>query len=313
MDRTSPKVQAADVIFVYSSGKDGYLNVELQRSIFDKGRDKEQPWFSHVALALDSEIAFEASTGPEADDPPTWSGSLLRGGVRFTPIPDLLLGVASWRVLRSSKALTLASDALAIPQPYISGLYGSKYSIKVFKDYARDVAPLRSALADVFRIGAGWTSDPADVGHRIGEEFRQRVLRDFPEHKFTFEERTFYCSDLVRAILSVIGLMSKQDQHARVTPSTLFDLLKADPAWADVTDVDYSRERVEMWRLGSRTSVSSHYDRILMEAGEWRNRHEFDELWPVVTKQIERVNDTLDGMFHKLTRMSGGKPHSTDT
>jgi hypothetical protein len=307
MNGTLPKAKTGDVIFVYSGGKDGYFNVELQRSIFDKGREKG-PWFSHVALALDSHTAFEASTSPSPGDPPTWSGSLLRGGVRFIPLPDLLLGAQFCRVLRSAQATSLHTDALSIPQPYISGLYGSEYSVKVFEDYARDVAPLLSALADSTGLSAGWTSQAADVGHRVGKEFRQRVLNRFPEHKFTFEERTFYCSDLVRAILSVIGLMPKQDPQARVTPSALFDALTADHAWRDVTDTDYSSERIEALRSQSRTPVSAHYDRVLMEAGEWRNRHEFHELWTVVTKQLDRVHGTLDDAFDKLARLSGVKP-----
>jgi len=307
MDGTLPKSEAGDVIFVYSGGKDGYLNVELQRSIFDRGRDTG-PWFSHVALALDAHTAFEASTPPGPDDPPTWSGSLLRGGVRFIPIPDLLLGAQSWRVLRSAKATSLPADVLSIPQPHISGLYGGEYSVDVFEGYARDVAPLLSALADTTGLSAGWTSEPADVGHRVGEEFRQRVLKYFPEHKFTFEQRTFCCSDLVRAILSVIGLMPKQDPQARVTPSALFDALTADHAWSDISDIDYSPERVEALRSQSRTPVSAHYDRVLMEAGEWRNRHEFHEIWPVVAKQLDRVHGTLDDAFDKLARLSGVKP-----
>jgi hypothetical protein len=307
MSEVAARPLAGDVIFVYSGGKEGFLNVEFQRSIFDKDRN-HGPWFSHVALALDSLIAFEASTRPAKDDKPTWSEVSLEGGVRFIPVADLLLGATSWRVLRSSNAESLPSGTFSIPQRYISGLYGSEYSIKVFEDYAREVAPLRLALANITGVSAGWTSDPDDVGHRIGKEFRQRVLKDYPDHKFTFEERTFYCSDLIRVVLSIVGLIPKQHRDARVTPSAFYDVLEAQAGWKDVTDVDFSKVRVDALRSDRRESVSAHYEQALIEAGDWRSRHGFTELWDLVEMTFDRFRTSLDGTTDWLNRISGAPP-----
>jgi hypothetical protein len=303
MSQGPAKPQRGDVIFVYSGGKDGLVNVALQKWVFNKERDYG-PWFSHVALALDDQIALETSTPPSKDDPQTWSGAQLKGGVRVIAIPDLLFGSKYWRVLRSAEAAKLPKDAFLIPKPYISGLYGSKYSIKVFENYAREVAPLVAAASDISGHSAGWTSDPTDVAHKIGEEFRKRVLEDFPNHKFIFKERTFYCSDLVRVILSVLEVVPEQDPQARVTPSSFFDQLKG-YGWEDATDQDYSNDAVQAMGLALKATVKNHYDFVVGEAQYWSGTHGFDELWSVVEKKKDAIDKKLEGYIHQLNRLSG--------
>ena len=310
MREADGKPQAGDVIFIYSGGKDGFFNVALQKWKFDSGREKG-PWFSHAALALDDQIAIEASTAPLEGDPPTWSGSQLTGGVRMIALPDLLFASKDYRVLRNPKAATLPDDTFAIEKPYISGLYGSKYSIQAFEDYMREKAPVLAFFSDATTLSTGWTSEATDAAHEIGDEFRSRVLKDFPQHKFALEESTYYCSDLVRVILSAVGIIPKQDRNIRITPSALFDQL-SQSGFEDVTDRCYSQEHLDDMARVMKISVQNHYDSAVRDAHFWSGKQGFDDLWAVVEKQYDHATRVLDGHIDNLMRMAGASPPSRE-
>jgi hypothetical protein len=59
MDRY-PTPRPGDVIFVYSPTVNSCLSCLVQRFKLTSG-DRSGPWFSHVAIALDEDTAFEAS------------------------------------------------------------------------------------------------------------------------------------------------------------------------------------------------------------------------------------------------------------
>jgi hypothetical protein len=296
---------AGDVIFVYSGGKDGFFNVSLQRWVFDSARASNE-WFSHVALMLDDGIALETSTQPSANER-TWSGATLGGGVRLITLEDLLLGSQRWRVLRSPGALQLPRNTFDIEREYVSGLYGTQYSVKAFDNPARSAAPLLAWLADTTGQSAGWTSHPEDVASQVGQEFRARVLRDYPDHKFRFHEQTFYCSDLVRVVLSRTEVLPPQDRSVTVTPSALFDQLR-NAGWTDVTDSDYAAAAVATMAEGPKSTVKDRYDIAVSRARFFRSDHGFNELWDVVDKSYQRVIGTLEDMQDKLFRIGGVKP-----
>jgi hypothetical protein len=309
MSQELPKPQPADVIFVYSKGKDAFLNVALQKWIFDKERD-HGPWFSHVALALNDRLGLEASTAPSDADEPTWSGVELKEGVRLILLPDLLIPSRDWRVLRNAKASELAKDALEIKQPYISGVYESEYSIEAFQEYAANSASLIAGVSDIFGFGDDWTSAPNDVAAKVGQDFRNRVLRDFPDHEFSFESRNFYCSKLVIAILGVVGLLPDRDVDARVTPSALFDELKG-MGWDDVTDGSYPEDQVQGWDATSKVPWQTDYFDGVGQAQFWSNHEAFDELWRIVEKQFAHADRRIQAYLDLLDDLRNG-PQKAD-
>jgi hypothetical protein len=305
----SPVPKAGDVIFICSGGKDAFFNVWMQRHQFDPGRTNG-PWFSHVAIALDSQLAMEASTPPGKDDPLPWSGSRLEGGVRLIPIPDLLLGAKRWQVLRSPKAAVLPKDALDIRQLYVSGIHGSKYSIKLFEDYVREAAPFLAFLSDASGLSEGWTSEATDPAHKIGEEFRARVLKDMPRHKFKLQESTYYCSDLVRVLLSKVDLIGQQDRTIRISPSALFDVLKGG-GFEDVTEQDYSLAAVNaIPQENQATSVRDHFLATTAQIKFFAGDHGFNDLWDVLDEKVAAFNQSLENTQDKLFRMMGIPPIS---
>jgi hypothetical protein len=279
----------------------------MQRHQFDSGRTNG-PWFSHVAIALDGQLAMEASTPPGKDDPLPWSGSQLEGGIRLIPIPDLLLGAKRWQVLRSPKAAALPKEALEIKQPYVSGIYGSRYSIQLFEDHVREAAPFLAFLSDASGLSEGWTSEATDPAHKIGEEFRARVLKDMPDHKFALEESTYYCSDLVRVLLSRVDLIGEQDRTIRISPSALFDVLKA-AGFDDVTEQDYSLAAVRAIPQEHRPiSVRNHFMATMVQIKFFAGDHGFKDLWDVLEKKVAAFNQSLEDTQHKLFRMMGIPP-----
>jgi hypothetical protein len=303
MSQAAARPEPGDVLFVYSGGKDGFFNVWLQKNRFDTGRE-HGPWFSHVAVALDHEIALETSTAPAPGDAPTWSGSVLTGGVRIIAMQDLFAGSRTWRVLRSPQAAALPEDTFAVEKPYVSGVYGSQYSIQAFEEYVRSIDPLLALFSDATGMSGGWTSEATDAAHQIGEAFRERVLRDFPDHQFALTESTYYCSDLVRVVLSSVGLIPAQDRRVRITPSALFDLFLT-YGFADVTEREFSPESVAALLESGRDEAKMRHDFAAGHARFWSGKHGFKDLWDVVEKEHAKVLDYLDEKQNKLFGLMG--------
>jgi hypothetical protein len=306
MSQEVPNPLPGDVIFVVSEGKDALFNIGMQQWIFDKGR-KHGPWFSHVAVALDDRLALEASTAPSEDALPTWSGVSLKGGVRLILLPDLLIHATERRVLRSPKATEITKDTLDIKQPYIAGLYGSEFSIKVFKEYAEKVAPLLTGLSDLLGHSQGWTSIPDDVASKVGEDFRTKVLKDSPYYKFAFEARTFYCAELVIAILGIVGLLPERFAKARITPSVLFDELET-TGWTDATEKDFSDSAIHGWAESGKVPWQTAYFNGVGCAQFWRNHYAFEEIWKLIEIAFGQAAKRLEGYTDLLNRLRGAPP-----
>jgi len=297
-----PKPVPGDVVFAVSRGKDPRLNIALQRWILDPAR-KHGPWFSHVALVLNDRLALEASTAPAAEDK-SWSGVELKEGVRLILLPDLLIDAEKACVLRTPAAATLGPDAFSIQKPHISTAYGSEYSINIFADYVRQTAPVIASIADGLGYSTGWTSLPVDAATQVGNDFRTQVLKTFPQHKFSLEARTYYCSELIVAILGIVGLLPAQYANAKLTPSGLYDALLAN-GWEVVTQEDYSPEALCSWSESDKTPWQTAYYFGIGEAQFWRNHWSFEEMWGAVEKFLVHTNEALDAWKDKFDRLRG--------
>lgn len=260
----------------------------------------------HVAIALDDSLALEANTPPSSDDDPTWSGVSLKGGVRLILLADLLVSTTERCVLRNPYAAQLRKDALDFQRPYIAGLYGSEYSIKVFEEYAKEVAPFLTWLSKLFGYSKGWTSTANDVAAKIGDMFRDRVIKHAPQHKFTFESRTFYCSELVIAILGFIGLLPESYAKGRITPSTLFDQLKAG-GWTDVSYTYSSDNAIHEWHT-EKSRLENIYLNGIGSAQFWRNHYGHEEMLEPIRAFLDRTDKSLVGYIDLLDRLRGVQP-----
>ena len=236
---TQKSPQPGDVIFIYSGGRDAFGSCILQRVVLNPSTG---PWFSHVAIALSSRVAIEASTAAD-EGQPTWSGATLGKGVRLQLLPDLIIPATTYAVLRNPNATDL-SEQFDVRTPHISRILGSGYSTKPLVDEARKGHAALDALipGEWFQ----WTAKPDRIAEalRNDPEFRSGIERHLPAGEALASMSDYFCSQLASTLLSRAGVLS--ESPALETPCTLFDRLAA-AGWSDVTSAAYGPEMITEW------------------------------------------------------------------
>jgi hypothetical protein len=287
-----------DVIFINGKNKSAFWSGFIQRALFDHGR-LHRPWFSHVAIALDDRIAYEAS--PSTFE--TWSESDLPLGVRLILMIDLLVAAKDVVVLRSPQASTIPPDEFKISSPHVAGLYGGAYSLFSLKKEAENLIPIfAKAVPDKYFEKS---TAPDEIAKMLIEDpnFWKDLKEHMPKDVVAQTSRHFFCSQLVLEILVHAGLLKDAKELKEITPSSLYDKL-IDDRWTDVSDSDYAPAATE-WRKLSKSTWQASYLEDVGIAKYWHNYTYVGSALLLARKRVNDVNDHLDDLGDKFAKLSG--------
>jgi hypothetical protein len=272
--------QPGDVIFTYSGGKESFDSCVMQRLLFDR---LIGPWFSHVAVALDSSVVLEASTAPE-DNASTWSGVMLSGGVRLQLIPDLLASSTGYIALRHRSAKDLI-NSFGTQVPRIALMLGSGYSTRSLIEAARHASLILKHL--VSEESFDWHASPDFIARTLRQdsELRAGIEKHLRAGESLAPEKEYFCSQLVGMLLWRASLI--RSEPGTITPCGLFDLLK-DADWQDVTEQAYGASNRERWQ---RTPVSDWQRQYAEEVGVARFFRESEHVLPMLNHLGDKLGD----------------------
>ena len=225
--------QPGDVIFLYGGDKLSFWSGFFQRGLFDHGR-VVKPWFSHVAVVLNKEFAYEATPHSSVSS----SGCALPEGVRLVPIADLVDDSHKILILRSPSGVIPSTDAFELRNAHIAGLYGATYSIYSLKRSAEEqISTLLKRVPD----GPFKTKGTADAFVQIFREkpdALDRIKAYLPPELIEHIGQDYFCSQLVMDVLLHAGMLGPADKRSPITPCGLHDLL-IEKQWVDVQESAY--------------------------------------------------------------------------
>lgn len=236
---------SGDVIFLANADAGTKASICLQ-PLIDPDAKSCTRQFGHVAIVIGDLIALEAMPSDVSDGTATealtgeWSGASLASGVRLLPIADLVVPAmregSDILVLRCPDAPEHILDGMGAAHPAIAAMIGSAYSIELLKEQAKTI--FWPKLVDLADPKLGGRSVPRDLATRVGldVDLRNFILEKFPGIDIPRAAQTYFCSQLVIAVLKIVGLLPEETATDLTTPTGLCALL-TEKGWTDVTKV----------------------------------------------------------------------------
>ena len=295
---SNPTPKPGDVIFIYSSGKESVISGFVQRVIFPSDNILG-PWFSHVAIALSDQIAFEASTPAAEDDPPTWSGVTPEGGARLILLPDLLIPAKRRAILRHPHAATIAQSKFDMSSRHIAGLYGSSYAIQALRESFEEAVPILAKLIPASQFDWFAPADRIAEDLRGNPEFKAKILEKLGDGSFASVNHSFFCSQFVMKILGYLGLFDENEADRNITPCALYDRLITQE-WIDVTGTDYPDEVIGNWVPRSKSDWQTTYTSALASIKFWRAKYPESAALEILSDTFRHQSNKLDDTIGKL-------------
>jgi hypothetical protein len=236
-------------------------SVQVQRRV-DKNASPSDRCFGHIAIVISDILAIEAVPSsppakehklfqiPHAVEFGRWSRAELRGGVRLTPIADIVvpaMTAADFVALRHPKATNKSPSKLEPTGEFVVNRLGSRYSVDDLKTravaaYSDGLLNLLPAtfvqtLAERLAAKSNGSSSPTDFATRIAleEELREKIASTLPSYVLPEAARSYYCSQLAVEFLLELSWLESDPALDTATPTGLFHLLLQQ--WHDVTDL----------------------------------------------------------------------------
>jgi hypothetical protein len=241
MDR--PKPLPGDAIFIAGKTFSSQVNILGQTVLFPRTRMFRRH-FSHVAVALERDFAYEAGKGPQI----TWTDQHLPSGVRLIPIIDLIKESRRISVLRSSRPPE--KPELGVVSNFVAALYGAPYSLLDLKRDREAVLPfIKRMVPDGVFQTKGSHSDVVEMVQKSSTVW-ELLVPHLPPNIGTYASREFFCSQLVTAILTDGGFLEPDDRLKPVPLAELHDAL-IKKGWKEVFSTDYATEMGAWIELGA--------------------------------------------------------------
>jgi hypothetical protein len=312
-----PTPNAGDVIFVYKPALTACLNCLVQSRINSDLGTPVSRWFSHVAIVLNEQVAFEATPTPSPKhNNDSWSGAphvvegkeiapnkkmMLNEGARLVLLPDLLYGATRRAVLRCPSSSPIPPNDFDLTAEHIGLMYGSQYSLSALRQSFEASLPViaKSMSKPVVELIDQIASSAADEFAKLLQDNNyfsseiQRVLGTNPI-------RQFFCSQLVVAMLLHAKLIQNKPGLKNITPFGLFELLVTN-GWQDVSDTDYSDDAIQNWLQGDKTVWEIRYLTAVGTISHFRMVHLNKAATTAAQMAFAAATNHLDQIIDRLT------------